>query len=168
MMRSVERLDDRLLRLLLSSLRNELIIRHGPGLVSLVLYGSRARGTGRLDSDIDLLLVADEPQHRDGMAGVREAFEACADYRAWVAERGAPIIGIIPLTPAKALESRYLYLDMVQEAVFVYDRDNFMRRKLEALGARLRELGSYRAYLADGSYIWFLRPGFRVGDTVEF
>jgi len=167
-MRSVERLDDRLLRLLLTSLRNELVIRHGLGLASLVLYGSRARGTARPDSDIDLLLVADEPRHRDGMAGVREAFEACADYRAWVAERGVPVIGIIPLTPVEAAESRYLYLDMVDEAVFAYDRDDFMRRRLEALGARLRELGSYRAYLADGSYIWFLKPGFRIGETVEF
>ena len=102
------------------------------------------------------------------MAGVREAFEACADYRGWVAEHGVPVIGTIPLTPAEAAESRYLYLDMVDEAVFVYDRDDFMRRRLDVLGARLRELGSYRAYLADGSYIWFLKPGFRLGDTVEF
>ncbi len=167
-MRSVEQLGDRLLRLLLASLRNELVLTHGPALTSLVLYGSRARGSARPDSDIDLLLVAEEPRHRDGLAGVREAFEACADYRAWVAERGGPTIGVVPVTPDEARESRYLYLDLVDDAVFVYDRDDFMRRRLEALATRLRELGSYRAVLADGSYLWILKPGLRLGETVEF
>ena len=41
-------------------------------------------------------------------------------------------------------------------------------RTLDRLGERLRELGSHRARLADGSYLWILKPGFRLGDTVEF
>lgn len=167
-MRGLDRLDDRLLRALLTSLRNELVVRHGPEFVSLVLYGSRARGTARPGSDIDLLLVAEKPRQWDGMAGVRSAFESCEDYRAWVRERGVPTFDIVPLTPAEADESRYLYLDMVDEAVFVHDHGDFMCRRLERLRERLRELGSHRAWLADGSYLWILKPGFRLGDTVEF
>jgi predicted nucleotidyltransferase len=166
--RGLDHLEDRLLRLLLTSLRNELVIRHGTGLVSLLLYGSRARGTARPDSDIDLLLVAERPRHRDGLAGVREAFEACTDHAAWTAERGAPMLGLLPLTPDETLQTRYHYLDMVDEAVIVHDRDDFMRRRLGVLHDRMRELGSHRAFLADGSYLWILKPGFRLGDTVEF
>jgi hypothetical protein len=167
-MRSFEQLSDPLLRRLLSSLRAELVLRHGPALCSLVLFGSRARGDAGPQSDIDLLLVAANPRHPDGLAGVREPFEQGGDYRAWVAQRGTPAISLIALTPAAALESRYLYLDLVEDAVFVYDHGDFMRRKLQAVQARLRELGSYRVHFADGSHLWILKPGFRLGETVEF
>jgi predicted nucleotidyltransferase len=30
----------------------------------IILFGSRARGTARLDSDVDLLIIADSPQPR--------------------------------------------------------------------------------------------------------
>lgn len=167
-MRSIEQLSDPLVRRLLTALRTELVLRHGTALRSLVLFGSRARGDPRPQSDIDLLLVADDPRHPDGLAGVREAFEQSSDYREWVAQRGTPEIGLVGLTPAAALESRYLYLDLVEEAVFVYDQGDFMRRKLEGLRARLRELGSYRVHFADGSHLWILKPGLRLGETVEF
>lgn len=167
-MRSLDRLEDRPLRLLLASLRNELLVRHGPGFVSLVLYGSRARGDAHAHSDIDLLLVAEQPRQWDGLGGVRAAFESCGDYHAWVSERGVPTLELLPLTPAEAEQSRYLYLDMVDQAVFVHDHGDFMRRRLERLRERLRELGSRRARLADGSYLWILKPDFRLGDTVEF
>jgi hypothetical protein len=36
-MRTVEHLEDRLLRGLLATLRNELVLRHGPGLISILL-----------------------------------------------------------------------------------------------------------------------------------
>lgn len=167
-MQTLDRLDDRLLRGLLAALRNELVVRHGAEFVSLVLYGSRARGDARAGSDIDLLLVAERPRQWDGLAGVRSAVESSDDYRAWVNERGVPTFDVVPLTPAEAGESRYLYLDMVDQAVLVHDHGDFMRQRLARLGARLRELGSHRAWLADGSYLWILKPGFRLGDTVEF
>jgi predicted nucleotidyltransferase len=167
-MRNVEHLEDRLLRGLLATLRNELVLRHGPGLISLVLFGSRARGDQRPDSDIDLLLVARRPGHRDGMGGVREAFEASDDYRAWEAARGRPVTSIVPFTPEDARESKYLYLDMTEEAVLVYDQGDFMHTKLASLRDRLRQLGSYRVSFGDGSYMWVLKPGLRVGETVEF
>ena len=32
--------------------------------IKIILFGSRARGTARLDSDVDLLIIADSPQPR--------------------------------------------------------------------------------------------------------
>jgi predicted nucleotidyltransferase len=167
-MRALDTLADRPLRLLLATLRNELVLRHGLGLVSLVLYGSRARGDERPDSDIDLLLVARAPRQPDGLGGVRQAFEASPDYAAWVEQRGRPQVSLVPFTPEEALESKYLYLDMTREAILVYDQGDFMRTKLATLRARMLELGSYRVDFADGSHLWLLKPGFRHGDTVEF
>ncbi|MEM0011313.1 MAG: nucleotidyltransferase domain-containing protein [Candidatus Bathyarchaeia archaeon] len=45
-------------RSLLSRLLNALLAHFGDNLVSLVVYGSVARGSARRDSDIDLLIVA--------------------------------------------------------------------------------------------------------------
>jgi predicted nucleotidyltransferase len=166
-MRTLEQLEDPRARWLLSQLRAELLLRHGAGLVSLVLYGSRARGDERADSDFDLMLVADEPRHDDGLAGVRDRLESSEAYAAWVAERGRPELSLLPFEPSEALEGRFLYLDMVDDAVLVHDAGDFMRRRLEQLRERLRAWGSYKAWLGDGSYVWILRPGMRPGETLE-
>jgi predicted nucleotidyltransferase len=46
---------------LLREIRTRLQARHGPRLRGIVLYGSEARGEASPDSDIDLLVLLEEP-----------------------------------------------------------------------------------------------------------
>ncbi len=58
--------------------------------------------------------------------------------------------------------------DETDQAIVAYDRDDFMRRRLDGLRDRLRRLGARRVFLPDGSYLRRLTPDFRLVDTVEF
>jgi len=136
-----------------------------PGLVSIVLFGSVARRQARPTSDIDVLLVADGlPRSR---AERRQPF-----LDAWEAARvarGLPSIewNVIVKTPDEATYRSPLYLDMTEDAILVHDRDGFFEKVLAGMRERMRELGSRRVHLPDGSWYWDLKPDFRWGEVVE-
>ena len=137
----------------------------GPRLRSLVLFGSVARGDSTPDSDIDLLVIADGfPRSQ---AARRRPLLA-----AWSREqrrRGLPEVewNLGTKSPEEALHHSPLYLDMVEDGVLLFDRDGFFRAVLDALRDRMRELGSRRVFLEDGSWYWDLKPDFRFGEVVE-
>ena len=63
-------------RELLAEIKPRLAEAYGPRLESLVLYGSEARGDGRPDSDIDVLVVLRGPVHlwRDLQTALRALY----------------------------------------------------------------------------------------------
>ncbi|GIW42011.1 MAG: DNA polymerase [Candidatus Binatia bacterium] len=141
----------------------------GDRLVSVVLFGSVARGDARENSDIDLLIVArDLPRgqfaRKRALAGADAAFES--------ALREAEAAGIdtrlarIVRTPEEAARVIPLYLDMTEDAVLLYDRDGFFASVLERVRASLRKLGARRVRLGKTWY-WDLKPDFRPGDRIE-
>jgi predicted nucleotidyltransferase len=137
----------------------------GERLVSVVLYGSVARGTARPESDLDVLVVAEvfqgSPAERRG--------PLLAAWRAARAAHGLPAVewSLVTKTPEEARHVSPLYLDMVEDGVLLLDRDRFFAEVLERLRARMKELGSRRVFLEDGSWYWDLKPDFRWGEVVE-
>ncbi|MBI3393701.1 MAG: nucleotidyltransferase domain-containing protein [Nitrospirae bacterium] len=142
---------------------------YGERLVSLVLFGSAARGTQRFDSDVDFLIVArDLPRGR--LKRVRE-FQA-------VDERLGPFLGklrgsgintgLSPVfkAPEEAEEGSPLFLDMVEDAKILFDRDGFFARRLERLRERLKALGAKRIWRGNAWY-WDLKPDYKPGDVIE-
>ena len=137
----------------------------GDRLVSVVLFGSVARGESRPSSDIDLLVVARGfPRAlRDRRAELLAAWDAIrpgcrlADVE-W---------NLVTKTPEEARHHSPLYLDMVEDAVLLVDRDGFFAAVLGSLAERMRALGSRRVRLPDGSWYWDLKPGMRFGEVVE-
>jgi predicted nucleotidyltransferase len=141
------------------------IAAFGPRLCSLVLFGSCARGDGSDTSDVDLLVVA---------AGFPRSLSArrrelLAVYRPIEGARRLPRIewNLVTKTPDEARVHSPLYLDMVEDAWLLFDRDGFFSAILDDVRARLRELGSRRVFLPDGSWYWDLYPRFRFGDEVR-
>lgn len=136
----------------------------GDRLVSVVLYGSVARGTARPDSDIDVLVVA------EGLEGV-PAERRAPLLAAWQATRIAhdlPAVewSLVTKTPEEARHASPLYLDMVEDGVLLLDRNRFFAEVLERLRGRMKELGSRRVFLEDGSWYWDLKPDFRWGEVI--
>jgi uncharacterized protein len=135
------------------------------GLISIVLFGSVARREARPISDIDVLLVAEGlPRHH---ADRRQPF-----LDAWEAARATHSLppvewNLIVKTPDEARYRSPIYLDMVEDAILILDRGRFFENVLAGMRVRMRELGSRRVHLPDGSWYWDLKPGFRWGDVVE-
>ena len=72
-----------------------------------------------------------------------------------------------PLKPEEAKLHRPIYLDMVDDAVILLDRDGFIENILMGLKKRLRALKAKRVYLGDGSWFWDLKPDIKRGEVVE-
>lgn len=134
-------------------------------LISIVLFGSVARGTARPDSDLDVLVVAEGfPRTLAERRGIL--------LQGWEGVRSAtglpPIVwSLVTKTPGEAATRSPLYLDMVDEGILVLDRGGFFRSVLDGLARRMRELGTRRVMLDDGSWYWDLKPDFRWGEVVE-
>jgi predicted nucleotidyltransferase len=137
----------------------------GSRLVSIVLFGSVARRQGRPTSDIDLVLVAhDLPRALvDRRRLFLESWERVRRVRA------LPHIqwNLIVKSPVEAQTRSPLYLDIVEEGILVFDRNRFFEVVLAGMRARMRELGSRRVFLPDGTWYWDLKPDFRFGEIVE-
>jgi len=138
-----------------------LVARHGDALVSVVLFGSVARGAAKDNSDIDLVLVfRDPPRSRDGRFRLFwDALGALEDRRVELARMG---IGVdwspIVLSVAEARHRSRLYLDLVDEAELLVDHDGFFQAVLDDMRARLIEIGATKTTYPDGSGCWDLNP----------
>jgi predicted nucleotidyltransferase len=139
---------------------------YGVRLVSLVVFGSRGRGTARPDSDLDLLIVADRlPAGR--MARVAEF----AAVETLLVADGALGIGAVQCSPVfksrdEATAGSPLFLDMVDDGQILYDRDGFFANVLERLRARLATLGARRIWRGN-AWFWDLKPDYVPGEVFE-
>jgi predicted nucleotidyltransferase len=133
----------------------------GADLVSVVLFGSRARGTARQDSDMDLLIVA------RGLPGSRLARQHILFRLArTVSEELADALMPVPLTPEEAATVKPFYLGMLSGHRILRDPGGFFAGVLARLEGRLRDLGARRHVDADGYEYWDLKPDWKPGDVV--
>lgn len=156
---------DRLLTALVPALREA----YGARLVSAAVYGSLGRGTPRADSDIDLLLIIEGlPRGRsarmDEFLTVEKALEPALreSRQTGLSTSLSPILK----TPDEAAAGSPLFLDMIEDARFLYDREGFFRAILDAMKARLDKQGAIRIR-TETSWIWDLKPGAILGERIE-
>jgi len=143
----------------------------GDRLISLVLYGSVARGEAGEERDIDLLLILDRVStnyHRrlDDVLTVQAQLERESEYEAVSKVLGnAPYLSYLILSKEEANENRHIYLDMVEEAELLFDRADFFAKRLRAVRKWLEELGSMRVQLEDRTWYWDIMPDLKLGKS---
>lgn len=136
----------------------------GENLVSLVLFGSVARGDWKEGSDIDILVAA---------RNLPSSFSKRIDLLIPVLEKARmkspsrPFIQVYPLNVEEAAKNRPIYLDMLTDAVILYDKDGFMTGVLKGLHDKLATFGAKKIILEDGSWVWILKPGLKAGEVIE-
>ncbi len=113
--------------------------KYGDKFLSLIIFGSVARGKGRKDSDVDSLLIIDSLP-RGAMAKQREFTEV-----------------------EKEIEG---YLNMAEDAIVVYDKDDFFKNILEKIRKGLKDLESKRVRLGSRWY-WVLKPDYRFKEVTR-
>jgi len=153
---------------IVNRLLRELHEQYGDRLLSVALFGSVARGTQREDSDIDFLVVArDLPRGR--AARVAEFLPVEEHLESWLAAPRSDLLAValspVFKTPDEVEAGSPLFLDMVEDARILYDRDDLLHNRLERLRDRLAELGSRRVWRAN-SWYWVLKPDLVPGETI--
>ncbi|MCG3108743.1 hypothetical protein L3N51_01028 [Metallosphaera sp. J1] len=137
---------------------------YGDKLVSVVLFGSYARGEQRRESDIDLLVVLDTIEDRYAVVTrIVEVDRILEDtlYRE-LRERGYEgVVMPIYLDLKSATRFRALYIDVAFDALILYDRGDVMKQVFERVRKRLEELGAERVKEGRRHYVIFrkVKPG---------
>ena len=142
---------------------------YGERLVSLALFGSVARDSMRPDSDIDLLIVADGlPDERRARLLEFEAVDHVLDPLLREARTCGVHTTLSPVfkTPQELEAGSLLYLDLIDEARILVDRQGQLADFLVRFAQRLQALGARRVRKG-GGYYWELKPDFRWGDRIE-
>jgi hypothetical protein len=154
---------------LVDALREACVAHYGDRLVSLAVFGSVGRGTPRADSDVDALIVAERlPRGRIArvteFAAVESALAAAVSQarRSGLAPEWSPVFK----TPAEVGMGSPLFLDMIDDARILVDREGFLRLALDRFSRRLALLGARRVWRGSAWY-WDLKPDYRPGEVFE-
>jgi hypothetical protein len=138
-------------------------------LVSVILYGSVARQEASLTSDIDLLIIV-KGLPRGQFARKERLIEAdqkiSPGLEALNREGIEASFSRILKTPEEATCIVPLYLDLVEDAVLLVDRECFFETILSRVRASLKKLGARRISSGRIRY-WDLKPDIEPGERFE-
>jgi len=137
-------------------------------LVSFVVYGSVARGNATKDSDVDLLIIADNLPDRYEMFKIFDKAEEAIFDKINKLRKDGYYIFLSPVIKSRE-DARLitpLYLDMIDDAVILYDKDEFFTNVIGKLKKRLDELKAERVILGKKWY-WRLKKDYKFGEVIE-
>ena len=140
-------------------------------LISICLFGSVARGEAKPDSDIDILVVADDLPIDIGLR-IKETnyvHENLKKSEAYISLRKSGVSGLVSdifFTPEEIERHPPILLDMVEDGIIWYDKENFLRKVLLSIKGNLKKLGAKKVTTEKG-YYWVLKPDIKPGEIVR-
>ena len=125
--------------------------------------------------EVGLLLLRgagrDGPRHAGQLAARSDEFAAVENALTQPLSRAHeaglhPTFSAIFKTPAEVTAGSPLFLDMLDDARIVFDRDGFLREAFDAFATRLARLGARRIWRGE-HWFWDLKPDYKPGDVFE-
>ena len=154
---------------LIHSLKKSFIERCGDNFVSLVVFGSFARGDFGLNSDIDLLLIFRQflgsysvrmqffqEIEKDVEAEKMEIFESTGYY---------PHFSPILRTIDEARRFSRIYLDMTEHVLVIYDKNQFFMQILKDVRNFLGKIDAQKRWIGKKWY-WVFSPDVEIGEVL--
>jgi len=150
---------------ILNKFKQKLLTRFKDEIISMVLFGSVARGTAGKESDIDVLIIM-----KDVPDSYYERLKPIVDIELEMrkdVEGMPPIFSSMILSLDEAKQNRNIFLDMIDHSIILYDTNDFFKNRLSELKNRLDQLGSKKIILKDSTWYWNLKPDIVAGEIIE-
>jgi len=141
----------------------------GEDLLSVVLYGSIARGKGTVGSDLDLIVVHKKCGKNMAMefAKMIQELRESNEYRLLKKQGLSPYPYSIFIDESKLKKHPWILLDVLDDGIILLDKNEILAQELKKIRARLKELGSKKVFLENGKWYWNLKPDWKPGDIIE-
>lgn len=138
-------------------------------ILSFALFGSIVRGKAKPESDIDILLVHKEVDFAPVALFVKVflGLKNSEEYQALRNQGIYPSPSPIFMTPKMLSENPLILLDIMTEGILLYDKDSTLEKMFTSLREKLERLGAKKLTLKDGSWVWDLKPDWKMGEEIE-
>lgn len=133
--------------------------KYGERLISVILYGSVARGEDSPGSDLDLFIVLKEAFEFIPMR--REVYDTVSKVRKGV------VLSPLIMELEKVKKFQPIHFELYADGIILYDREDTMKKILSRVGEIIKTLGSKRYKTKDGCYGWILKEGIKSGEVVD-
>lgn len=143
-------------------------------LVSVMLFGSIARGNWDRDSDIDVLVVVegwgDKPiwVRLQELRMIKRDLENTLEFKRALNAGFWPIIQNYPLSLEEAGRFHRVYLDAIIDGIILYDKNDFLKGVLDRFREKIESFGSVRITLPNGRFYWVLKGDIAAGEVIDF
>jgi len=154
---------------LLNELLKQTIKVYDERLVSLAVFGSVGRGTPRADSDVDILIIVDNlpPGRIKRVVEFEKVEESIDPVLIDMNKRGiSTVLSPVIKTKEEVIAGSLLFLDMIEDARILYDKNHFFSSFLEGFQKRLQKMGAKRVKRG-GAWYWVLKDNYKVGEIFE-
>ena len=139
-------------------------------LISFVVFGSVARGSTNPYSDIDILIVSENlPNGRTRrILDFIERIEKPLKGKIRKLREKGYFIEISPLIkkPEEVKIGGFIYLDMIEDAKIIYDKNDFFKNFLDQLKNKLKKYGAKKVY-KKGAYYWIIKEKVDIKEEIE-
>jgi len=142
---------------------------YGTRLVSLVIFGSAGRGNPTPFSDLDfLIIVRNLVNGRIKRMKEFNRIERKIESKIKIFQKDGIYVSLSPIikTPEEVERGSLIFLDMVEDAKIIFDRNNFFKNYIKKLRKKLERLGAKRIWKGNLWY-WDLKPDYKQGDIFE-
>jgi len=142
---------------------------YGDRLVTLAIFGSWAAGKRTTESDIDILIVAEElPRRRLARVEEFQTIEIALEDDIQKLHRRGIHTYLSPIfkTPEEVRQGSLLFLDMLYDLIILFDRGSFFADYLKDFKKKLDNMGAKRIIQGEKWY-WVLKPDYKWGETFE-
>jgi len=139
-------------------------------LISFVVFGSVAREKTSPFSDIDLLIICENlPYNRtkriiEFIENIEKKLEN--DIKKLREKNIFTEISPIIKTKEEVFKGSLIFLEMIFDALIIYDKNNFFKNYLKVLEEKIKEYGAKKVY-KKGGYYWIIKENVNIKEGVE-